>query len=97
MRAQIFEPSMKNGLRGLFQFFMTDKFKYIRLKMIDEDVTDFMMSTVKKTMDYRLKNNAPRKDLLQLLIQLHETGNVQNDGEWEMKSSAENSEFAMWA
>lgn len=84
----MFEQSLKNGLRGLFLFFMPDMFKYIRLKMLDKDVTEFMMSTVKQTIDYRVKNNAPRKDLLQLLMQLHETGNVQNDGEWDTKSSA---------
>lgn len=59
--------------------------KLLKMKVIDDDVEDFMMSMVKQTIEHREKNNVTRKDLFQLLIQLRNTGNVQKDGDWETK------------
>lgn len=57
----------------------------LKMKSVDDDVEDFMLTLVKKTITHREQNNVTRKDLLQLLIQLRNMGQVQNDGEWETK------------
>lgn len=62
--------------------------KFHWLKRVDDDVENFIMSMVKETMEYREKNNLCRKDMFQLLLQLRNTGNVQNDGDWEMKNQS---------
>lgn len=57
--------------------------KVLNIKIVDEAVEDFMISMVKQSLEHREKNNVTRKDLFQLLIQLRNTGSVQDDGDWE--------------
>lgn len=57
----------------------------MKLKTVDQDVEDFIMSVVRKTIDYREQNNVVRKDLLQLLLQLRNTGRVAEDDNWDAK------------
>lgn len=66
-------------------FIMPSIGKFIWLKRVDDDVERFMKSMVKETIEYREKNNISRNDVLQLLLQLRNTGDVQNDGEWDTK------------
>lgn len=54
-----------------------------RVKGLDSDVEEFMVNLVKDTMEYREKNKISRKDLLQLMIQLRNTGNVHSDNVWD--------------
>ncbi|KAH8348599.1 hypothetical protein KR084_009055, partial [Drosophila pseudotakahashii] len=44
--------------------------KKLRLKVIRDDITDFFMSAVKSTVDYRLKNGVKRNDFIDQLIEL---------------------------
>lgn len=53
------------------------------MKTTDKDVEDFMISMVKQSLEHREKNNVSRKDIFQMLIQLRNTGNVQEDGDWQ--------------
>lgn len=70
--------------------------KLLKLKSIDDDVEHFMMTMVKQTIEHREKNNVTRKDLFQLLIQLRNTGNVQNDGDWETKIQKNGNEIILY-
>lgn len=72
-------------------FLFADKAHYLNVKAVDSDVEEFIMSTVRQTKEYRLKNNATRKDLFQIMLQLHLNGSVQSDGDWEVKSNEKNS------
>lgn len=45
-----------------------------------------MMSVVRKTIEHREQNNVVRKDLLQLLLQLRNTGKVAEDDVWDAKT-----------
>lgn len=49
-------------------------------------MTDFMVRIVKETIEYREKNNVQRKDFMQLLLQLRNTGEVKADGDWNVDS-----------
>lgn len=75
--------SFKNGLRAFSTLIYPKLQKLLKLKSVDDDVEDFMINVVKDTLSYREKNNVIRKDLMQLMIQLRNTGKVQNDGEWD--------------
>ncbi|KAJ6639105.1 Cytochrome P450 6k1 [Pseudolycoriella hygida] len=79
------EMSFKNGLRAFSTLIYPKLQKLLKLKSVDDDVESFMINVVKDTLTYRERNNVIRKDLMQLMIQLRNTGTVQNDGEWDTK------------
>ncbi|KAJ6616395.1 Cytochrome P450 6a2, partial [Pseudolycoriella hygida] len=82
---QVLQPSFKNGLRFMIQI-LFPKFMYLlKIKSVDQDVEDFIISMVKSTLHYRETNNVARKDFFQLMIQLRNTGSVQLDDQWETK------------
>ncbi|XP_037903233.1 probable cytochrome P450 6a21 [Hermetia illucens] len=45
------------------------------LQIIAKDVTEFFIGTVRKTIEYRKKNNVQRNDFMDLLIQINKDGN----------------------
>ena len=50
------------------------------------DVQEFMISIVKKQIDHRETNNITKKDFIQILIQLRNTGEINvDDSEWDVK------------
>lgn len=77
--------NFKNGLRAFATLIYPKLQRILKLKSVDDDVEDFMINVVKDTLSYREKNNVTRKDLMQLMIQLRNTGKVQEDGEWDTK------------
>lgn len=79
------EMNFKNGLRAFSTLIYPKLQKMLKLKSVDDDVESFMINVVKDTLTYREKNNVIRKDLMQLMIQLRNTGKVQDDGEWGTK------------
>uniref|UniRef100_A0A1B0CII3 Cytochrome n=1 Tax=Lutzomyia longipalpis TaxID=7200 RepID=A0A1B0CII3_LUTLO len=62
------------------------KLKY-EVKM-DNDYEAFIFKMVKDTMNYREKNNVHRKDFMQLLLQLKNTGKVDYSDDWNIQSDA---------
>ncbi|XP_017066143.1 probable cytochrome P450 6a14 [Drosophila eugracilis] len=44
--------------------------KFFRMKALPDDITNFFLSTVQNTVDYRLKNGIKRNDFIDQLIQL---------------------------
>lgn len=72
-----------NGIRSFSSFIYPQLQNMIKVKSVDNDVEQFMINLVKDTMDYREKNKISRKDLLQLMIQLRNTGNVHKDDVWD--------------
>lgn len=80
---QFFAINLKNGLRFLAMFLFPGILKVFKIRLIDRDIEDFMMSLVKQTLEFREKNNVLRKDFFQLLVQLRNTGTVQLDDQWE--------------
>lgn len=79
MGAKIFEPTWKNGLRGVFAFLGPKLFHTLKLKGFEQEVEDFMFSIVKQTVEYREEKNLTRNDFMQLLIQLKNQGFVSVD------------------
>lgn len=53
------------------------------------DVKDFMINIVKTQIDHREKNKVSRKDFIQFLIQLRNTGTVMtDDSTWDVETTS---------
>ena len=54
-----------------------------------EQAPENMKKLVRRTVEYREKNNVIRKDMLQLLLQLRNTGKINddNDEEWSAEKT----------
>jgi hypothetical protein len=50
-------------------------------------VRDFMVDITKNTIEHRETNGVSRKDFMQLLLQLRNTGKVGEDGDWDAKNT----------
>lgn len=81
----MFQPSVKNALRVMIQILFPKLMRLVKIKSVDQDIEDFIISLVKTTLDYRETNNVVRKDFFQLMIQLRNTGAIQLDDQWETK------------
>lgn len=80
---KVFEHSFVNALRHMLIFISPKLMKLLRIKVTAESVEKFMFSVVKQNLDYREKNNVSRNDFFQLLIQIRNSGKVQQDNQWE--------------
>lgn len=86
---RIFKPSVRNILRANVNVFLPKLSKLLGLRFVDKDIGDFMIDTVRQNLEYREKNNVSRKDFFQLLMQLRNTGKVQEgDDDWSAKASS---------
>lgn len=73
------EPNLKNVLA----FIAPSVLRLLRIKVLDSEVENFIMSVVQQNLEYREANNVVRKDIFQLLLQLRNSGTVQLDDTWE--------------
>lgn len=53
--------------------------KLFKLRFVNEDVTNFLINTVHKVINYRETNKVVRNDFIQLMIQLKNTGKITDD------------------
>ncbi len=86
-----FNASFKNIIRSNLAIMNPALAKFLRLRFTDKEVNDFFVETVRHNLEYREKNNISRKDFFQMLIQLRNTGKIEDDsGDWHTKSSTVN-------
>lgn len=87
---RIFAPLKRNVIRFHMSYVSPFLTKLFGCRFADKDVEDFMIETVRQNLQYREKNDVVRKDFFQLLIQLRNTGKVQDDDDdWDAKMSNE--------
>lgn len=92
---KVFQPSIRRALRSV-AFLNPIIARIFRVRFTDKDVADFMIDTVRQNLEYREKNNVIRKDFFQLLIQLRNTGTVQEDGDdWSVNVSNNNKSLTL--
>ncbi|XP_055604444.1 cytochrome P450 6d3-like [Uranotaenia lowii] len=84
MGSKFFKPTVKNIFRVGCFFFLSKLLLALRLKHVDQDVEDFIFNLVQKTVEYRESNKIVRKDVMQLLLQLRNTGVVAEDERWDL-------------
>ncbi|GAB0099407.1 hypothetical protein DMENIID0001_152630 [Sergentomyia squamirostris] len=90
MGKQFFDPNLRNLLRFACLFMLPHFGRMFRVKSVDKNYEDFIFSMVRETMNYREKNNVQRKDFMQLLLQLKNTGKVGSDDNWNIQSTGNN-------
>lgn len=86
---RIFESNYTNGFRGIISLASWTLTKVLRLRFVDKEVRDFMTDLVRQNMELRERTNVVRKDIFQLMMQVRNTGQVQEEGDWNIKSSLE--------
>lgn len=57
-----------------------------------EEARDYFIDMTTKTFEYRERNNVERKDFVQLLLQLRNSGEVGADGDWTIRKKASDAE-----
>lgn len=82
---KFFEFNLTNAIRFLCFKISPRTLKWSGLRFMDREVENFFFNMVRETLELREKNNIVRKDFFQLLVQLRNSGNVQEDGEWHTK------------
>ncbi|XP_033154280.1 probable cytochrome P450 6a14 [Drosophila mauritiana] len=70
MGRMIFEKPRHSALIQIFIVTNSKLAKKLRMKILRDDLTDFFLSAVKNTVDYRLKNGIKRNDFMDQLIEL---------------------------
>lgn len=77
-----FEQSFFNGFKQfIFITLPSSLLNFLRIKAIRSDVSNFFFNVVNEVVNYRETNNVQRKDFMQLLLQLKNSGKVNEDGQ----------------
>lgn len=79
MGMKLFEPSLRNILVNMLIFVSPDLFVKSGIDPFGKELTNFMYSIVKQTIDHREKNKIERNDFMQLLIKLKNDGYIPVD------------------
>lgn len=74
-----FQPLFRNMFRIFVSIMSPFLSKTFGIRFADRDVKEFMTETVSQNLKYREENNIVRKDFFQLLIQLRNSGKVNDD------------------
>ncbi|KAK7869854.1 hypothetical protein R5R35_006665 [Gryllus longicercus] len=75
----IFEPSLKARFGRFLLLMVPDLGNWINLDFMSSEMNEFFFRIVKETADYRIKNNIIRNDFFQLLLNLKQTGSVDDE------------------
>ncbi|CAD7079496.1 unnamed protein product [Hermetia illucens] len=62
-----------------------DLARKLHVKLLQKDVSDFFLSTVRKTIDYREKNNVKRNDFMNFLIQMKNGQSIDDESSNQMR------------
>lgn len=62
--------------------------KLMKIRLMDKDVSDFIVETVRQNLEYREKNNVVRRDFFQLMMQIRNSIKIQEDSDdWDAKAT----------
>lgn len=82
-------PDFLNNLRGAALFLYPQLEKVFQFFRVTDKAGDFMKKLVRETVEFREKNNFVRKDLMQMLIQLRNSGQINTDDDnWKFQTVA---------
>lgn len=84
-----FEPNLKNLLRANLARMTPTLAKILRLRFTDRATGEFMVEAVRQNMEFREKYDLSRKDFFQLLMQLRNTGKIQDGDDWTAKPTSD--------
>lgn len=94
---KVFKPTFSNTLRRTITFLAPRLSKFLRLRFADKDICWFMTDMVQRNLTMREENNITRKDFFQLLMQLRNTGSVNDDdsADWSTKASSNEKQLSI--
>lgn len=78
---------MKNVFRIILANTNPALVKLFRLRFADHDIGEFMIETIRQNVEHREKNNIVRKDFLQCMMQLRNTGSIKEDDDWSTNAT----------
>lgn len=79
--------SIIDNIRAASAFLCPSLARMFKILRIPDKTQDFIMKMVKDVVEYREKNNFVRKDLMQMLIQLRNSGSInENDNNWTVEN-----------
>ncbi|XP_052870411.1 cytochrome P450 6A1-like [Anopheles cruzii] len=81
MGRKVFEVPRGRILKFFFMASFKDFSRRIHIKGTSEDVSEFFFKVVRETIEYREKNNVQRNDFMNLLMQLKNSGQLDDSGE----------------
>lgn len=78
---KLFDPTLVNVFRINMHFMLPKLANLFRIRLTDKNAENFMIDVVRQNLEYRETSNFVRKDFFQMLIQLKNTGKIQNDND----------------
>lgn len=85
MGQKYFEPTKTERISQIISNTHPWLYKLLKLRSISKEVTEFFTGVVRKTMEYRRKNNIERNDFLHFLMKIDETSGTNLKDMEEMK------------
>lgn len=77
MGAKAADRSVTSHMILYFFYFTTPKlFKFLKLRIVDREIEEFMIETVRRTLNFRENNRLNRDDFFQLLIKMRNGGST---------------------
>lgn len=77
----MFAPSKMLTAKSLFLFQYPELGRKLRMKIVDNKVTKFMMNLIGDIVKHREENNVNRNDFMNLLLQIKNTGRLEGEEE----------------
>ncbi|XP_055601541.1 probable cytochrome P450 6d5 [Uranotaenia lowii] len=81
------EPSFSNKVRWFLSFMAPDLIKVFRIKQFAADLDRLILDVVHQSVNLRERQRFVRKDVFQSILQLRNSGLVQEGDSWEVDSS----------
>lgn len=79
MGRKVFNPSATQTMKILFLTTFRKFTQKFNFRVIEKDISDFFMSSIKDTIDYRESNGIVRNDFFNLLLELKNHGKLKDD------------------
>ncbi|BES87461.1 cytochrome P450 [Nesidiocoris tenuis] len=89
---QFFHASKLNSQLLVARMSIPKILAWLKIKTIDQNITDFFVDVVKQTFHHRISTNYVRNDFVQLLLELREKGEVKTEELFSDKSKQSNGE-----
>ncbi|KAG5669762.1 hypothetical protein PVAND_000056 [Polypedilum vanderplanki] len=71
MALKVFKPDKNFFMKSFFLTTFKSLGRALRMKFFPADVSEFFMTTIKETVDYRLRNNVERNDFMSLMLKMY--------------------------
>lgn len=82
---KFFQQTVKHGLRQFLMFVSPRAMKFMKMRLFDREVAEFMIDMVTENLRLRETERVVRKDFFQLLVQIRNGGSVGMNDDWSAR------------